>query len=195
VASLTACGDRRVLSGGGAGCGKVLLWELDLLYPGECGANAYAATAKPSQARWGAKAVVELGSHRGAVSACCSVTADAACSAGSDGSLRIWRLGSRSLACILQGAPATMEGAGGGQLGGRGYGRTGGVRASEGFLAVRATADGSCVVSGSTGGTLKVWDVETKHVRSEAFLKAEGGESYRRQLTAVRRSLPGLDGR
>jgi len=217
VASLAACGDKRIISGGGFGCHKVwfclfleysatfntwhrfffgfaltcmqtmaiafhshevkfgsarmtfsnrltimlqpqvLLWEMDLLYPGEPGACDYAMTSNPTEARWGPKHCVELGAHNGAVNACCSVTTDGACTVGSDGSVRIWRLKSRSLACILQSEPASGSSISpGGSL----------SAASEGLLSVRATADESCIVSGSSGGALKVWDVTSEHVRS-----------------------------
>ena len=231
VTALCAAGPRRALSGGGARDHRVLLWDMDLVF--DCGRNA----------TWGARSVFQLGCHRGAVSGLCKITGDAACSAGSDGSLRIWRLESRVLAAIFQGggtepltpprpprgslpaspalspalSPASPQprksvrtgGAGraghsgpatspvgsataGRGAGGEGFAATAGAAASEGLLAVCATADGSCVASGSTGGTLRVWDVRVEHVRSESFLRREGGEPYRRQLAAVRRSLPGL---
>ena len=130
---------------------------MDLLYPGEPGACDYAMTSNPTEARWGPKHCVELGAHNGAVNACCAVTADGACTVGSDGSIRIWRLNSRSLACILQNKPASSD---------TSLSPGGGASAAyESLLAVCATADASCIVSGSSGGALQVWDVASEHVR------------------------------
>jgi hypothetical protein len=230
VSSLAAVGLRTVLSGGGLACRRVKLWEFDLVY---------GRGQKEGQVRWGPKSVFDLGTHRGSVTACCAIGGyDAACSAGRDGCLRIWRLKSRVLAAILQdddkegdrarassnsmllpplpsspvkseslsksssggrGSMLEAEAAAAGGGGGSGSGRsdlrtTGGIAAAEGIMSVCSTADGSCLVSGSTGGRLKVWDVETQHVLAEKFLKHEGGDTYQRMGDAVRRSLPGMNG-
>jgi WD40 repeat protein len=113
--------------------------------------------------------VHDLGSHRGAVNACCSLTKDAAATGGSDGSIRIWRLGSKVLATIMQ-APDDAS-----------------------VVALGSTKFGDTLVSASSN-RLSVWDVNAEHIRSESFLKVAGNESYQRQLAAVRRSLPGLFG-
>jgi len=157
VTSLAAVGNQSVISGGGFGCRKVLLWGLDLVYDSGLDVS------------WGATSMSELGTHRGAVNACCSLTQNAAVTGGSDGSIRIWRLQSKVLATIFQ-TPNDAA-----------------------VVALGATVDGSTVVSASNG-QLTTWDVCSEHVRSESFLRAAGDESYQRQLAAVRRSLPGLHG-
>lgn len=90
VTSIAAVGDQTIISGGGFGCSKVLLWDLDLVYDSGLDVS------------WGATSQSELGSHRGAVNSCCALTDRAAVTGGSDGSVRIWRLQSKVLATIFQ---------------------------------------------------------------------------------------------